>query len=222
MKKYFIVLILGLFLGFCFARSAYAQENYFTPMTALQAGKENSESKKENSESSESKDKYAKEYYYKQYTYPVYIESGDFFETKYALTLQNVKYPDVEFTLTYLQPYIIYSDVETTTMYIPVLLDCIEQNIQAVVDTIDYCGLLGYEDVVIQTLQYLVQGMENSYNNIRDLAFQYIDAYFEEDFASCIKYMIAIENFYWELFVKIGSLENPNGTNTVTITYTEK
>lgn len=31
MKKYFIVLILGLFLGVCFARSAYGQENYFTP-----------------------------------------------------------------------------------------------------------------------------------------------------------------------------------------------
>lgn len=209
MKKYIVVLILGLFLGFCFARSAYAQENYFTPGQTMKA-------------SQESKDKDAKEYYYKQYTYPYYIESGDFFETKYALTLQNVKYSDIEFTLTYLQPYIIYSDVETTAMYIPVLLECIEQNIQAVVDTIGYCGLLGYEDVVIQTLQYLVQGMENSYNNIRDLAFQYIDAYFEEDFASCIKYMIAIENFYWELFVKIGSLENPNGTNTVTITYTEK
>lgn len=190
MRKYFIVLILGLFLGVCFARSAYGQD--------------------------------AKQYYYKQYTYPYYVESGDFFETKYALTLRNVKYPDVEFTLTYLQPYIIYSDVETTTMYIPVLLVCIEQNIQAVVDTIGYCGLLGYEDEVIQTLQYFVQAMENSYNNVRDLAFQYIEAHAKEDFASCIKYMIAIENVYWELFVKIGSMENPNGTNTVTITYTEK
>lgn len=107
-------------------------------------------------------------------------------------------------------------------MYIPVLLVCIEQNIQAVVDTIGYCGLLGYEDEVIQILQYFVQAMENSYNNIRDLAFQYIEAHAKEDFASCIKYMIAIENVYWELFVKIGSMENPNGTNTVTITYTEK
>lgn len=50
MKKYIIVLILGLFLGVCFARSAYGQDT--------------------------------KQYYYKQYTYPYYIESGDFFETK--------------------------------------------------------------------------------------------------------------------------------------------
>lgn len=209
MKKYFIVLIVGVCVGVLFARSAYGQENYFTPGQTMKASQDN-------------KDKKVNNFYYKQYTYPYYVESGDFFETKYALTLQNVKYPDVEFTLTYLQPYIIYSDVETTAMYIPVLLGCIEQNIQAVVDTIGYCGLLGCEDEVTQTLLYLVQGMENSYNNIRDLAFQYIEAYFKEDFASCIKYMIAIENFYWELFVKIGSMENPDGTNTVTITYTEK
>lgn len=190
MKKYFIVLILGLLLGLLFARSAYGQD--------------------------------AKQYYYKQYTYPYYVASGDFFETKYALTLRNVKYTDVEFTLTYLQPYIIYSDVETTTMYIPVLLSCIEDNIETVVDTIDYCKLKGYEYEVIQTLQYFVQAMYNSFNNIRDLAFQYINAYTEEDFASCIKYMITIENTYWELFVVIGSFENPDGTNIVTITYTEK
>ena len=53
MKKYFIVLILGVCVGVLFARSAYAQENYFTPMTALQANKENSESKTLSAEAAE-------------------------------------------------------------------------------------------------------------------------------------------------------------------------
>lgn len=227
MKKYFIVLILGLLIGMLFAKSVYGQENYFTPMTALQASSESSESKKDNSESSEIKALSAQDatyeisYYYEQYTYPYYIESGDFFETKYALALRNVKYSDVEFTLTYLQPYIVYDDSYNTTMYILVLLDCIKQNIEGVSETITYCRLMGYEDEIIQSLISFVDVMSNQYSCIQDYALKYLDAYKKEDFASCIKYILQIENKYWDLYVKISSVENYTGTNKITIIYNQ-
>lgn len=215
MKKYFIVLIVVVCVGVLFARSVYGQENYFTPMTALQANKENSESKALSAEDAT----YEISYFYKQYTYPYYIESGDFFETKYALALRNVKYSDIEFTLTYLQPYIVYDDRYNTTMYILVLLDCIKQNIEAVSETITYCRLMGYEDEIIQSLISFVDVMSNQYTCIQDCALNYIDAYEKEDYASCIKYILQIENEYWDLYVKIGTVENSTGNNKVTIIY---
>lgn len=216
MKKYFIVLILGLLLGLLFARSMYSQENYFTPgltMKALQENKENSEGEKV---------KGSHNFYYKQYTYPAYIEGLDDFETKYVLYLRSTKYPDVEFTLTYLQPYFVYSEPVTTAMSIGILLTCIQDNIEEVQNTISYCNTCKYDKSLAESLDILIYHLTMMHDYIKDCANKYLESYKQEDFASCIKYMIAIENVYWELFVKIGSMENPNGTNTVTITYTEK
>ena len=224
MKRYFIVLILGLFLGVCFARSAYAQENYFTPMTALQ---ENSESKEENSESkedsSESKALSAQDapsYYYEQYTYPYYIESGDFFETKYAIYFQNTKYSDIEFALTYLQSYIVYSDIESFVASIQIFISCLDQNIDKVSETIAYCRFMGYEDEIIQSLSFLCSMLYNQYSCIQDYALKYLDAYKKEDFSSCIKYILQMENVYWELYIQMGTFKNSIGANQVSFTYT--
>lgn len=256
MKKYFIVLILGLFLGVCFARSAYAQENYFTPMTALQASnenkKENSESKKENSESkeenSESKEESseskalsaedAPSYYYEQYTYTDYTESEDFFETKYAIYFQNTKYSDIEFTLRYEQPLVLYHSALVTAPSLEKFVTSMGQNIIVVCETITYCRFMGYEDEIIQSLSILCSILNNQYSRIRDYALKCLDAYKKEDFSSCIKYILQMENVYWELYIQMSTfrnsdgtkqisftytpMENPNGTNTVTIPYTEK
>ena len=225
MKKYFIVLILGLCVGVLFARSAYGQENYFTPMTALQAGKENSESKEESSESSESKALSAEDapsYYYEQYMYPVYIESGDFFETKYAIYLQNVKYSDIEFALTYFQSYIMYSDIESFVTSVQIFISCLDQNIDKVSETIEYCKLMGYEDEIIQSLSCLCSVLYNQYSRIQDYALKCLDAYKKEDFASCIKYILQIENVYWELYIQLGTLVNSDDIKQVSFTYTSQ
>lgn len=213
MKKYFIVLILGLLLGVCFARSAYGQENYFTPMTALQASKENSESKALSAEDAPS-------YYYEQYTYPYYIESGNFFETKYAIYFQNTKYSDIEFALTYLQSYIVYSDIESFVASIQIFISCLDQNIDKVSETIEYCRLMGYEDEIIQSLSFLCSMLYNQYSCIQDYALKYLDAYKKEDFSSCIKYILQMENVYWELYIQFGTFRNSDGANQVSFTYT--
>lgn len=217
MKKYFIVLILGLFLGVCFARSAYAQENYFTPMKALQASNENSESKKE-----DSKEEELIYYYYEQYTYTDYEVSGNAFsdsiETKYAIAFENVKYSDINFTLTYEQPQIIYDSLIITRQNLVKFVESLSNNIAVVCETIEYCRLMGYEDVIIQSLRYLCTMLYNQYSCIQDYALKYLDAYKKEDFASCIKYILQIENVYWELYIQLGTLGNPDGTNQVSFT----
>lgn len=217
MKKYFIVLILGLFLGVCFARSAYAQENYFTPgqtMKTLQESKENSEGEKV---------KGGHTFYYKQYSYPVYIESGDFFETKYAIYFRSTKYEEVEFNLTYIQPYFIYSETIETAGSIDVLLTCIQDNIEQVQDTIIYCNTQGYEKLLVDTLEIFIYHLSKMYEYIKDSAYKYLDSYYKEDFASCIKELLNIQINYWHLYTGLATVQqNHEGTNTITITYTEE
>ena len=211
MRKYFTVLILGLFLGVCFARSAYSQENYFTPMAALQ------EASKENSDSEEVKEYH--EFYYKQYTYPFYVESINDFETKYVLYLRSTQYEDVDVTLTYIQPYFIYSDMQNTVTSILTLLTCIQDNIEQLQDTIDYCNLLGYDKSVKAVLGYWLDYYVRMHENIREEALKYIDCHAKEDLASCVNHLILIENAYWDLYIKISRIENPTGLNTIKIQY---
>lgn len=238
MKKYFIVLILGLCLGMLFAKAIYAQENYFTPgqtMKALQASNENSESKEENSaskeesskskeESSESKALSAEDapsYYYEQYTYTDYTESEDFFETKYAIYFQNTKYSDIEFTLRYEQPLVLYHSVLVTAPSIEEFVNSMTQNIIVVCETINYCRFMGYEDEIIQSLSCLVKVLYNQYSCIRDYALKCLDAYKKDDFSSCIKYILQLENVYWEFYIQLGTFRNSDGTSTITFVYTE-
>ena len=145
------------------------------------------------------------------------METGYSIETKYALTLQNVKYPDVEFTLAYIQPYIVYDDSFTTGMSMVVLLECMVQNVQTIDDTIDYCNAMGYEDAVIQSLHNFGQALYSAHGYIKDKALKYLEAYEVDDFASCVKYMIEVQAKYWELFYVIGSFKNPDGTNRITV-----
>lgn len=207
MKKYFIVLILGLFLGMLFAKSVYGQENYFTPGQTMKASQGN-------------KDKEVNNFYFKQYTYPYYIESGNFFETKYAIYFQNTKYSDIEFALTYLQSYIVYSDIESFAASIQIFISCLDQNIDKVSETIEYCRLMGYEDEIIQSLSFLCTVLYNQYSCIQDYALKCLDAYKKEDFASCIKYILQMENVYWELYIKFGTFKNSIGANQVRFTCT--
>lgn len=214
MKKYIIILILGLLLGSLIARSAYGQENYFTPgqtMKALQESKENSEGEKV---------KGGHNFYYKQYAYPTYIASGDFFETKYVLYLRSTEYEDVEINLTYIQPYFVYSETVTTAISIDVLLDCIQDNIEQVKDTIRYCNLYGHDKAVAETLENLIDHLSMIHEYIKDCAHKYLDSYYKEDFASCIKELLNIQINYWQLYTSL-ALQNPDGTNTITFTYTE-
>ena len=227
MKKYFIVLILGLFLGVCFARSAYSQENYFTPMTALQANQENSESKEENSESKEDSSEIktssaqdAPSYYYVQYTYTEYEDCEDFFETKYAIYFQNTKYSDIEFTLRYEQPLVLYHSALVTAPSIEKFVNSMSQNIIVVSETIEYCRLMGYEDEIIQSLSFLCSVLYNQYSCIQDYALKCLDAYKKEDFSSCIKYILQMENVYWELYIQFGTFKNSIGANQVRFTCT--
>ena len=218
MKKYFIVLILGLFLGVCFARSAYGQENYFTPgltMKALQDDKENSKGEKV---------KGSHNFYYKQYTYPAYIEGLDDFETKYVLYLRSTKYEDVEVTLTYVQPHFVYSDTMSTTQSILVLLNCIKDNIEQIQGTIDYCNEHEYEKSVKETLGNLIGVLVQTHEYIRDCALSYIDYREKEDFAYCIKELLNIEVNYWQLYTALAqqNMQNSEGYTTITFTYTEK
>lgn len=221
MKKYFIVLILGLLIGMLFAKSVYGQENYFTPMTALQA---NQESKKDNNESkeesSESKALFAEDapsyYYYEQY----YVASDDLLNAEYALEFQNTKYSDVEFTLTYVQHLTLYDSVIITGAYIDKLMTSMEQNIVVVRETINYCRLMKYEDQTIQSLINLDLFLYNQYTCIGDYALKYLDAYKIKDFASCIKYILQMENVYWKLYIQLCTLGNPDGTSQVSFTYT--
>lgn len=226
MKKYFIVLFVGLCVGALFARSAYGQENYFTPMAALQeASKENSsESKEENieskEESSESKAISAEDapsyYYYEQY----YVASDGLLNAEYALEFQNTKYSDIEFTLTYVQQLALYDSVIFTEIYTDKLMESTEQNIGVVCDAIDYCRLMGYEDEVIQSLICLCTMLYEQYSWIQDYALKYLEAYKIEDFASCIEYILQMENVYWKLYIQLGTLKNPGGTSQVSFTYT--
>lgn len=229
MKKYFIVLILGLFLGGLFARSVYGQENYFTPMTALQASSESSESKEENSESkedsSESKALSAQDaprYYYEQYTYTDYEDCEDnaIFATKYAIYFQNTKYSDIEFTLRYEQPLVLYHSALVTAPSIEKFVNSMSQNIIVVCDTIAYCRFMGYEDEIIQSLSFLCSVLHNQYSCIQDYTLKYLDAYKKEDFASCIKYILQMENVYWELYIQFGTFKNSIGANQVSFKYT--
>lgn len=215
MKKYFIVLIVGVCVGVLFARSAYGQENYFTPMTALQANKENSESKEEHSESKALSAEDATRYYYEQYTYTEYEDCEDFFETKYAIYFQNTKYSDIEFTLRYEQPVVLYHSVLVTAPSIEEFVNSMSQNIIVVSETIEYCRLMGYEDEIIQSLSLLCSALYNQYSCIRDYALKCIDAYKKDDFASCIKYILQMENVYWELYIKFGTFKNSIGANQV-------
>ena len=222
MKKYFIVLILGLCIGVLFARSAYGQENYFTPMTALQANKENSESKEDNSESKALSAEDAPSYYYEQYTYTDYEDCEDnaILATKYAIYFQNTKYSDIEFTLRYEQPLVLYHSVLVTVPSIEKFVTSMSQNIIVVCDTIAYCRLMGYEDEIIQSLSFLCSVLYNQYSCIQDYALKCLDAYKKDDFASCIKYILQMENVYWEFYIQFGTLGNPDGTNQVSFTYT--
>ena len=216
MKKYFIVLILGLLIGMLFAKSVYGQENYFTPMTALQASKENnSESKKESSKGKEVKESH--KFYYKQFTYPYYLESLHDFDTKYVLYLRSTQYEDVEVNLIYIQPYFMYSDMKNTATSILNLLTCIQDNVEQLQDTIDYCNLCGYDESVVAALTEFIIYFVRIHDYIKECALKYIDYHTQEDFASCIKQLILIENYYWEFFTAIGDIENPDGINTITI-----
>lgn len=224
MKKYFIVLILGLFLGVCFARSAYAQENYFTPMTALQASNENSENKEESSESKALSAEDAPSYYYEQYTYTDYEDCEDnaILATKYAIYFQNTKYSDIKFTLRYEQPLVLYHSVLVTAPSLEKFVTSMGQNIIVVCETIKYCKLMGYEDEIIQSLSILCSILNNQYSRIRDYALKCLDAYKKEDFSSCIKYILQMENVYWELYVQMGTFRNSDGTKQISFTYTPK
>ena len=213
MKKYFIVLIVGLCVGVLFARSAYGQENYFTP--ALQANKENSESKALSAATYE-----VNNFYYKQYTYPYYIESGDFFETKYVLYLRSTKYEDVEVNLTYIQPYFIYSETISTAQSIDVLLSCIQDNIKEVQSTIIYCNSCEYEKSLVESLENLIGYLVKTHDYIKDCAYKYLDYYYKEDFASCVKELLNIQINYWQLYTSLAG-QNPDGTSTISFTYTE-
>lgn len=210
MKKYFIVLILGLFLGVCFARSAYGQENYFTPGLTMKALQESEESKESY--------KYAADFYCDVY----FEEHEDIFEIKYNIEFKNVKYPDIKFTLTYKQYYLPYNTVIATGVFIDSMLLSIEQNIFTVLSTIDYCNSMGYEEDCIKVLEYFVSVLQHYYSYIKDRYSQYLEAPLNQDFVYRMKYVLEIQDAYWELFVKIGSHKNPDGTNIVTITYTEK
>ena len=218
MKKYFIVLILGLLLGGLFARSAYAQENYFTPMTALKVSKENSESKALSAEDAPS-------YYYEQYTYTDYEDCEDnednaIFATKYAIYFQNTKYSDIEFTLRYEQPLILYHSALVTAPSIEKFVNSMSQNIIVVCATIGYCRFMGYENEIIQSLSFLCSVLHNQYSCIQEYALKYLDAYKKEDFSSCIKYILQMENVYWELYIQFGTFKNSIGANQVSFTYT--
>lgn len=216
MKKYFIVLILGLFLGVLFAISAYGQENYFTPgltMKALQESKENNEGEKV---------KGGHKFYYKQYTYPAYTESIDGFETKYVLYLRSTEYEDIEVNLTYIQPPFIYSDVVNTGFSIIALLTCIQDNIEEVQNTISYCNLCEYDKSLAETLENLINVLVQVHDYIKDCALKYFEAYDKEDFASCIKQLLNIQINYWQLYTSLTTVpQNSEGYNTITFTYTE-
>ena len=214
MKKYFIVLILGLLLGLLFARSVYSQENYFTPGLTMKSLQENSEGEKV---------KGGHDFYYKQYTYPAYIASGDFFETKYVLYLRSTEYEDVEVNLTYIQPYFIYSDPITTAISIDVLLSCIQDNIEEVQNTISYCNTCKYDKSLVESLDILIYHLTMMHNYIKDCANNYLESYKQEDFASCIKDLLNIQINYWQLYTSLTTVpQNSEGYNTITFTYTEK
>ena len=216
MKKYFIVLILGLFLGACFARSVYGQENYFTPgqtMKALQKSKENSEGEKV---------KGGHDFYYKQYTYPAYTENLDDFETKYVLYLRSTEHEDVEVNLTYIQPHFIYSDVVNTGFSIIALLTCIQDNIEEVQNVISYCNTCGYEKEVEETLVIIIYHLSMIHDYIKDCALKYFESYDKEDFASCIKQLLNIQINYWHLYTSFTEApKNDEGYNTISFTHTE-
>ena len=225
MRKYIVVLILGVCVGVLFARSAYGQENYFTPMPALQASSESSESSESKEESSESKALSAEDapsYYYEQYTYTDYEDCEDnaILATKYAIYFQNTKYSDIEFTLRYEQPLVLYYSVLVTVPSIEKFVTSMSQNIIVVCETIDYCRFMGYEDEIIQSLSCLCSVLYNQYSRIQDYALKCLDAYKKEDFASCIKYILQIENVYWELYIQLGTLVNSDDIKQVSFTYT--
>ena len=226
MKKYFIVLFVGLCVGALFARSAYGQENYITPMAALQeASKENSDSKEESIESKALDAEDAPSYYYEQYTYMDYedcedCEDNDILATKYAVYFQNVKYPDIEFTLRYEQPLVLYHSALVTAPALEKFVNSMSQNIIVVYDKIAYCRFMGYEDEIIQSLSYLFTLLKNQYSCIQEYALKYLDAYKKEDFASCIKYILQIENVYWELYIQMGIFKNSDGIKQVSFTFT--
>lgn len=218
MKKYFIVLIVGACVGALFARSAYGQENYFASMTALQANQENSDSSESKALDAED----APSYYYEQYTYTDYEDCEDnaILATKYAIYFQNTKYSDIEFTLRYEQSLVLYHSALVTAPALEKFVNSMSQNIIVVCDTIAYCRFMGYEDEIIQSLNFLCSALYNQYSCIRDYALKYLDAYEKEDFASCIKYILQIENVYWELYIQFGTFKNSIGANQVSFTYT--
>lgn len=216
MKKYIIVLILGLLLGLLFATAAYGQENYFTPGFTMKALQESKNSEGE-------KIKGGHDFYYKQYTYPAYIEGLDDFETKYVLYLRSTKYEDVEVTLTYIQPYFVYSEPVTTVMSIGILLTCIQDNIEEVQNTLSYCNTCKYDKSLTESLDMLIYHLTMMHDYIKDCALSYIDHREKEDFASCIKELLNIQINYWQLYTSLTTApQNSEGYNTITFTYTEK
>lgn len=246
MKKYIIVLVLCLLLGFLFGRAAYAQENYFTPQQTMKALQESKESKEKEVNDTEVHDEYrwwedttvndteVREerekntsqdeisYYYEQYTYKDYEDCEDnaIFSTKYAIHLQNVKYADIEFTLTYEQPIVFYASALVTVPSIEKFVTSMSNNIIVVCATITYCRSMGYEDEIIQSLGYLLNFLHDQYTRIRDFALKCLDSYKENNFTSCIKYILAIENIYWELYIQMGTLGNPNSDDIKQVSFT--
>ena len=158
----------------------------------------------------------------RKYTYTDYEDCEDnaIFATKYAIYFQNTKYSDIEFTLRYEQPLVLYHSALVTAPAIEKFVNSMSQNIIVVCDTIAYCRFMGYEDEIIQSLSFLCTVLHNQYSCIRDYALKYLDAYKKEDFASCIKYILQMENVYWELYIQFGTFRNSDGTTQVRFTYT--
>lgn len=215
MRKYFIVLILGLFLGFCFARSAYGQENYFTPgltMKALQESKENSEGEKV---------KGGHDFYFELSTEIVELTEDS--EVQFAyLNLQSVKYEDVQIKLAFLPQFLNGNDYEQVTNIVKFMNSFIQVNIDSITDAIFYCILLNYEDTLIYTLDDLRVFLGKQLDLINEYYAKFDAAYKENNFGVCVEQVLKIQEIYWSLYTSIVSFSYETKANIITFTYTEK
>lgn len=196
MKKYLIVLILGLFLGVFFARSAYGQES------------------KENSEGGH-------DFYFELSTEIVELTEDS--EVQFAyLNLQSVKYEDVQIKLAFLPQFLNGNDYEQVTNIVKFMNSFIQVNIDSITDAIFYCILLNYEDTLIYTLDDLRVFLGKQLDLINEYYAKFDAAYKENNFGVCVEQVLKIQEIYWSLYTSIVSFSYETKANIITFTYTEK